>query len=169
MARLTIQPLSIGEFMAGEKWDLTDRGSPITIEVVAHTKQSHGATDTGEIFQMPASGFEKRRPKRPEAPLRAVIESERGAAVGFVQNLTLDGLSVRLKEHHFFVSPERIAVDLFLAASNGPSIFRTEARIVEVDETGVTLRFRPMALAHHNRLKAIIAFVAPNQEDPPVS
>lgn len=116
---------------------------------------------------MPASGFEKRRPKRPEAPLRAAIESERGAAVGFVQNLTLHGLYVRLKEHHFSVSPERIAVDLFLAASNGPSIFRAEARIVGVDEGGVILRFRPMALAQHNRLKAIITFVAPDREDPP--
>lgn len=117
---------------------------------------------------MPASDFEKRKPKRPEAPLRAVIESERGAAAGFVQSLTLDGLSVRLKGHRFSASPERIAVELFLAASSGPSIFRAEARIVEADETGVTLRFRPMALAHHNRLKAIIAFVAPDQEDPPV-
>lgn len=108
--------------------------------------------------------LEKRRLKRSEAPLRAVIEDENGVAGGYVKNLTLDGLYVRLKNHDFALSKKRVSLDLFLAVSNGPSIFRAEARIVQTDETGVFLQFRPMALSHHNRLKAIIAFISPDRD-----
>jgi hypothetical protein len=85
-----------------------------------------------------------------------------------VETLTLDGLYVRLKNHDFTVSKERVSVDLFLAGSNGPSVLRAEARIVRVDEAGVALQFRPMALSGHTRLKALIAFVSPGQ-DPELS
>jgi hypothetical protein len=118
-------------------------------------------------FLMSFRGFERRRLTKPDAPLKAVIECESCAAGGFVENLTLDGLYVRLKNHDFTVSKERVRLDLFLAASNGPSVFKAEARIVQVDETGVALQFRPMALSHHNRLKAIIAFVTPEQGPEP--
>ena len=114
---------------------------------------------------MSFSGFERRRLKKPEAPLRAVIESENGVAGGYVENLTLDGLYVRLKKQDFTPSKDRVSLDLFLAASNGPSVFRTEARIVQIDEMGIFLQFRPMALSYHNKLKAIIAFVAPEEKE----
>lgn len=112
-------------------------------------------------------GFERRRPTKPDFPLRATIECGNVIASGYAENLTLNGLYVRLKNHDFTVSNERVSLDLFLAASNGPSVFRTEARIVQVDQTGATLQFRPMALSHHNRLKAIIAFISPDQDSSP--
>lgn len=116
---------------------------------------------------MSFSGFEKRRLRRPEAPLRAVIECENGAVGGYVENLTLDGLYMRLKKRDFAPPKERVSLDLFLAASNGPSVFRTEARVVQIDETGIFLQFRPMTLSHHNRLKMIIAFIASDEEGDP--
>jgi hypothetical protein len=114
-------------------------------------------------------GFERRRLTKPDAPLKAVIECGGRVAGGSVETFTLDGLYVRLKNHDFTVSKERVNVDLFLAGSNGPSVFRIEARIVRIDETGVTLQFRPMALSGHTRLKAIIAFVSPEQDPEPSS
>jgi hypothetical protein len=108
-------------------------------------------------------GFERRRLTKPDAPLRAVIECGGRVAGGFVETLTLDGLYVRLKNHGFTALKERVSVDLFLAGSNGPSVLRAEARIVRVDETGVALQFRPMALSGHTRLKAIITFVSLDQ------
>lgn len=113
---------------------------------------------------MSPRGFERRRLTKPEKPLKAVIECEGLVVGGLVETLTLDGLYVRLKTHGFPMSRERVSVDLFLAASNGPSILTTDARIVQVDKTGVTLQFRPMALSDHARLKAIIAFVSPDQD-----
>lgn len=116
---------------------------------------------------MSFGGFERRRLTRPDSPLRAIVESENYVAGGLVENLTLDGLYVRLKNHDFTVSRERVSVDLFLAASNGPSILTIDARIVQVDESGVALQFRPMALGDHTRLRAIIAFVSPDQDPEP--
>jgi hypothetical protein len=113
---------------------------------------------------MSSDGFPNRRIVKPESPLKAVIECGDYATGGWVENLTLDGLYVRLKNHNFTVSKERVSVNLFLAASNAPSILKIDARIVQVDETGVALQFRPMALSDHTRLKAIIAFVSPDQE-----
>jgi hypothetical protein len=113
---------------------------------------------------MSPGGFERRRLAKPEKPLKAVIECGDVLAGGLVESLTLDGLYVRLKRHSFSMSKERVSVDLFLAASNGPSILTIDARIVHVDETGVALQFRPMALSDHTRLKAVIAFISPDQE-----
>jgi hypothetical protein len=107
-------------------------------------------------------GFERRKPTKPKTPLEAVIEMGDAVTGGFVENLSLDGLFVRLKNRHLKQSGERVKVDLFLAASNGPSIFMAEARIARVDEAGVALQFRPMPLRDHKRLKAIIAFISPD-------
>jgi hypothetical protein len=115
-------------------------------------------------YPMSFHGFERRKPTKPDFPLRATIDCRNVIAGGYVENLTLNGLYVRLKNHDLTVSNEHVSLDLFLAASNGPSVFRAEARIVQVDQRGVTLQFRPMALSHHNRLKAIIAFVSPDQD-----
>lgn len=113
---------------------------------------------------MSPSGFERRRLVKPEKPLKAIIECEDVVAGGLVEDLTIDGLYVRLKKHGFSVSREWATVDLFLAASNGPSILTIDARIVTVDESGIALQFRPMALSDHARLKAIIEFISPDQD-----
>lgn len=111
-----------------------------------------------------SSQFGKRGLNKPEAPLRAIIESESGVAWGFVENLTLDGLYVRLKRHNISLSCDRVGIELFLSASNGPSVFRSQARIVQAAEDGVALQFRPMTVSLQGRLKAIIAFVSLNQD-----
>lgn len=113
---------------------------------------------------MSPGGFERRKITKPEKPLRAVIECGDLVFGGLVETLTLDGLYVRLRRHAFSISKERVSVDLFFAASNGPSILTIDARIVQVDETGVVLQFRPMVLSDHDRLKAIISFISPGQD-----
>lgn len=108
--------------------------------------------------------FERRRFTRPESPLEAVIGWDDGMVEGFVDHLTLDGLHVKIGKRGLNTSKEHVRVDLFLSASNGPALLTLGARILDRDETGISLQFRPMALSDHQRLRAIMAFLSEGRE-----
>jgi hypothetical protein len=116
---------------------------------------------------MPSGRFGRRRLTRPEAPLKAVIECGNYVTGGFVDSITVEGLYVRLKKHQLATSKEKVSVSLYLAASNGPSILTMDARIIGVDEAGVSLQFRPMVIGDHTKLKSVIAFVTPDPDNRP--
>ncbi len=96
--------------------------------------------------------------------IAAIIKGKDDIAVGRVENLSLSGLYVRLR-NQIFISPEELViVDIYLNDSDSCySILTLHGRAVRVTETGVGVQFRPMALSDQNRLKGLISLVSEDE------
>lgn len=93
--------------------------------------------------------------------LEAVIKGEDQLANGTVEDISLDGLYLRLRDRHAFSAGQRITIDLYLRDSNRRYIIlKTQARLVQTDEKGAKLRFNPMTLSQHKKLAALIDFIS---------
>jgi hypothetical protein len=93
--------------------------------------------------------------------LEAVIRGEDDIANGVVEDISLDGLYLRLRNQNGFVADERVTIDLYLRDSNRRYIImRIQARVAQADEKGAKLRFGPMTLSEHRKLSALIDFVS---------
>lgn len=93
--------------------------------------------------------------------LEAVIKGENHVANGAVEQITIDGLYLQVREPHPFLVGQRITIDLYLRDSNRRYIIlKMQARIVQTDEKGVKLHFNPMTLSQHKKLAALIDFTS---------
>lgn len=93
--------------------------------------------------------------------IAAIIKGKDDIAVGRVENMSLNGLYVRLRNQIFIDPEELVTVDIYLNDSDSCySILTLHGRAVRVTETGVGVQFRPMAVADQIRLKGLISLMA---------
>lgn len=93
--------------------------------------------------------------------LEAVIKGEGHATNGAVEEISLDGLYLRMRSQHFFQVGQRITIDLYLRDSNRRYIIlKMQARVVRIEQKGAKLHFSPMTLVQHRTLAALIDFIS---------
>lgn len=99
--------------------------------------------------------------------IAAIIKGKDDIAVGRVENMSLNGLYVRLRNQIFIDPEELVTVDIYLNDSDSCySILTLHGRAVRVTETGVGVQFRPMAVADQIRLKGLITLMSGDEGTP---
>lgn len=107
---------------------------------------------------------ERRRFTRVALSVAAIIKGKDDIAVGRIVDLSLNGLYMRLRNEIFIEPEELVIVDIYLNDSdNCYSILTVHGRAVRVNEMGVGVQFRPMALTDHIKLKGIISLMSGNE------
>lgn len=103
---------------------------------------------------------ERRRFTRVALSIAAIIKGKDDIAVGRVENMSLSGLYVRLRNQALISPEELVIVDIYLNDSdNCYSILTLHGRAARVTETGVGVQFRPMVVADQIRLKGLISLM----------
>lgn len=91
----------------------------------------------------------------------AIIKGRDDIAVGRIENLSLNGLYMGLRNQIYIEADELVAVDIYLNdAERCYSILSLHGRALRVDERGVAVQFRPMALSDQQRLEGIISLMS---------
>jgi hypothetical protein len=104
---------------------------------------------------------ERREFDRVPLSVAAVLKSTDDIAVGRIENISLSGLYMRLQNQITVQVEDLVTVDLYLHDPDQCySILSLHARVARIDERGMGVQFRPMAIASHNRLRTITAAIA---------
>jgi hypothetical protein len=107
---------------------------------------------------------ERRRFTRVALSIAAIIKGKDDIAVGRIENMSLNGLYVHLRNEIFIEPEELVIVDIYLTDSdNCYSILKLHGRAVRVTETGVGVQFRPMTIADQTRLEGIISLMSSDE------
>jgi hypothetical protein len=110
---------------------------------------------------MPDKKPERRRFTRVALSVAAIIKGKDDIAVGRIENLSVNGLYMGLRNQIYIEAEELVTVDIYLNDSERCySILSLRGRAVRVDEKGVAIQFRPMALADQHRLTGIISLMS---------
>jgi hypothetical protein len=104
---------------------------------------------------------ERRRFTRVAVSVAAIIKGKDDIAVGRIENVSLNGLYMCLRNEIFIEKEELVTVDIYLNDSDSCySILTLHGRAVRVEETGVGVQFRPMTISDQTTLKGIISLVS---------
>lgn len=96
--------------------------------------------------------------------IAAIIKGKDDIAVGRIENISLSGLYMRLRNQIFMEPEELVIVDIYLNDSdNCYSILTLHGRAARITETGVGVQFRPMTLSDQARLRGIIALMSDDE------
>ena len=110
---------------------------------------------------MPDKKPERRKFTRVALSVAAIIKGRDDIAVGRIENISLNGLFICLRNEIFIEPEELVTVDIYLNDSDHSySILTVHGRAVRVDETGLGVQFRPMMLSDQAKLKGIIALMS---------
>lgn len=104
---------------------------------------------------------ERRKFTRVALSVAAIIKGKDDIAVGRIENMSLNGLYMRLRNEIFIESEELVIVDIYLNDSdNCYSILTVHGRAVRVSDKGVGVQFRPMTVPDQTRLKGLISLMS---------
>lgn len=104
---------------------------------------------------------ERRRFTRVALSVAAIIKGKDDIAVGRIENLSLNGLYMGLRNQIYIQAEELVTVDIYLNDSDRCySILSLHGRAIRVDDGGVAVQFRPMTVTDQSRLEGIISLMA---------
>jgi hypothetical protein len=110
---------------------------------------------------------ERRRFTRVALSIAAIIKGKDDIAVGRVENMSLSGLYMRLRNEIFIDPDELVTVDVYLNDSDSSyCILTLHGRAVRVTKKGVGVQFRPMAIRDQTRLKGLISLMSGDEGTP---
>ena len=119
------------------------------------------ALPSDNLITMSEKRPERRKFTRVALSIAAIIKGKDDIAVGRIENISLSGLYMRLRNEIFMDPEELVIVDIYLNDSdNCYSILTLHGRAARITETGVGVQFRPMTLGDQARLKGIIALMS---------
>jgi hypothetical protein len=116
-----------------------------------------GTKKGGFVTADPAT--ELRKFSRIDARLEAVVEGETGREAAMVENISLNGLYVRLRNSGSILQDEQVRIDIYDKTSEDSTV-RLKGRIVRVDGSGLAVHFRPMRLSDYFQLEAVVEHMA---------
>ena len=92
--------------------------------------------------------------------LESIVEGKHHIDDGVVQNISMNGLYICLRNHPSMAREERVAIEIYDLKRSEEIIVSLQARVVRVDDRGVGLHLLPTKLSDRLKFRTVVELVS---------